>query len=72
MGGINAEEASFLYHEQIDLFDALPFPSDKALQALLDPESDPKAKSSKPADFIDVSFLKEIKKSGLINQLHRK
>ena len=72
MGGLNAEEASFLYHEQIDLFEALPFPSDKALQALLDRESDPKAKSSKPADFFDVSFLREIEKSGLINQLYRK
>ena len=72
MGGLNAEEASFLYHEQIDLFEALPLPSDKALQALLDRESDPKAKSSKPADFFDVSFLREIEKSGLINQLYRK
>ena len=50
----------------------LPFPSDKDLQALLDRETDPKAKSFKPADLVDVSFLREIEKSGMIDQLYRK
>ena len=72
MGGLSAEEAAFLYHEQADLLDVLPFPSDKGLQALLDRESDPKAKSFKPADFFDVSFFREIEKSGMIEQLYRK
>jgi NitT/TauT family transport system substrate-binding protein len=72
MGGLSIEEASYLYHEQADYFDSLPLPSDKALQALLDRETDPKAKSAKPADFVDVSFLREIEKSGLVDQLYRK
>ena len=72
MGGLSVEETAFLYHEQADFFDPLFLPSDKALQALLDRESDPKAKSSKPADFVDVSFLKDIEKSGMIDQLYRK
>jgi NitT/TauT family transport system substrate-binding protein len=72
MGGLSTEEASFLYHEQAEFFDTLPLPSDKALQSLLDRETDAKAKTAKPADFIDVSFLKEIEKSGMIDQLYRK
>jgi len=72
MGGLNVEEASYLYHEQAEFFDPLFLPSDKALQALLDRESDPKAKSAKPADFVDVSFLRDIEKSGMIEQLYRK
>jgi NitT/TauT family transport system substrate-binding protein len=72
MGGLNVEEASYLYHEQAEFFDPLFLPSDKALQALLERESDPKAKSAKPADFVDVSFLRDIEKSGMIDQLYKK
>lgn len=72
MAGLNLEEATYLYHEQADFFEPLPLPSDKALQALLDRESDPKAKSAKPSDFVEVSFLKDIEKSGLLDQLYRK
>ena len=72
MGGVSVDEASYLYHEQAELFDPLFLPSDKGLQALLERESDPKAKSAKPADFVDVSFLKEIDKSGMIDQLYKK
>ena len=72
MGGLNVEEASYLYHEQAEFFDPLFLPSDKALQALLDRESDPRAKNAKPVDFVDVSFLRDIEKSGMIEQLYRK
>jgi len=71
-GGLKAEEATYLYQEQIDLIESLPAPNEKALQAVLDRETDPKVKSFSPADFIDASFFAEIEKSGLIEQLYRK
>lgn len=71
-GGLNAEEAMYLYQEQIDLMESLPAPNDKALQAVLERENDPKVKSLAPADFVDASFFKEIEKSGMIEQLYRK
>lgn len=71
-GGLSAEEAGYLYREQIDLLEALPGPNEKALQAVLDRETDPKLKSFSTADFIDASFFREIEKSGLIEQLYRR
>jgi len=72
MGGLSAEEATYLYQEQVDLLEPLPAPNDKALQAVLERENDPKLKSSSPADFVDASFFREIEKSGMIEQLYRK
>jgi NitT/TauT family transport system substrate-binding protein len=71
-GGLNMEEAAYLYDEQVDLLERLPGPNDKALQAVLDRENDAKLKTMSPADFVDASFSKEIEKSGLIEQLYRK
>jgi hypothetical protein len=50
----------------------LPAPNDKALQAVLERETDPKTKTFAPADFVDASFFREIERSGLIEQLYRK
>lgn len=72
MGGISAENARFLYEEYLELFEELPVPREEGLQATLDRESDPKAKNFKPADFIDLSFLKEIDRGGLVEKLYRK
>jgi NitT/TauT family transport system substrate-binding protein len=71
-GGLGAEEASYLYQEQIDLMEVVPAPNDKALQAVLDRETDPKVKSLSTADFVDASFFREIEKSGMIEQLYRR
>jgi len=71
LGGLSAEETNFLYQEA-ELLEALPTPNEKALQATLDRETDPKAKSASPADLVDASFFKEIEKSGMIEQLYRK
>ena len=71
-GGLSAEEASYLYQEQIDLMEVTPAPNDKALQAVLDRETDPKVKSFSIADFVDASFFREIEKSGMIEQLYRR
>jgi ABC-type nitrate/sulfonate/bicarbonate transport system substrate-binding protein len=72
MGGLSAEEATYLYQEQVDLLEPLPAPNDKALQAVLERENDSKLKISSPADFVDPSFFREIEKSGMIEQLYRK
>lgn len=72
MGGISSEQARFLYDEYLELFEELPVAREKAIQALLDQESDPKAKSFKPADFVDLSLLREIDRSGLVEKLYRK
>ncbi len=72
MGGINVEQARFVYDEYVELFDELPVPREKGFQAALDNESDPKAKGFKPADFVDLSFLKEVDRSGSVEKLYRK
>ena len=71
-GGLSAEETAYLYDEQADLLERLPAPNDKALQAVLERETDPKIKNFAPADLVDASFFREIEKSGLIEQLYRK
>ena len=71
-GGLSAEETAYLYDEQADLLERLPAPNDKALQAVLERETDPKTKNLALANFVDASFFREIEKSGLIEQLYRK
>jgi ABC-type nitrate/sulfonate/bicarbonate transport system substrate-binding protein len=71
-GGLSAEDTAYLYDEQADLLERLPAPNDKALQAVLERETDPKTKNFAPVDFVDASFFREIEKSGLIEQLYRK
>ena len=66
------EEAAYLYDEQVELLERLPGPNDRALQAVLDRENDPKLKVMSPSDFTDASFFRDIERSGLIEQLYRK
>ena len=72
LGGLSSEQARFLYDDFVELFEEVPVPNEKGLQAVLDRESDPKAKSFRPADFVDLSFLKEIDRSGLVDKIYRK
>ena len=72
MGGLSAEEATYLYQEQVELLEPLPVPNEKAIQAVLDRESDPKIKGSAVAEYVDASFFRDIEKSGLIEKLYRK
>jgi ABC-type nitrate/sulfonate/bicarbonate transport system substrate-binding protein len=72
LGGLSAEEASYLYQEQVDLLEPLPLPNEKAIQAVLEREADPKVKSSASAEYVDASFFREIEKGGLIEKLYRK
>ena len=68
MGGIAAEPARMLYEEYVELFEELPVPKEKGLQAILDQETDPKAKSYKPGDFVDLSFLRQIDHDGAVKK----
>lgn len=70
--GATTEQIAFLYDDQREVFEPLPIPSDEAIQGELDRETDPKAKSMKPADFMDLSFLREIEKSGFLTELYGK
>ncbi|HSE90716.1 MAG TPA: ABC transporter substrate-binding protein [Candidatus Binatia bacterium] len=70
--GATADQVAFLYDYQRDITDALPVPTDESIQGELDRETDPKAKSFKPADFMDLSFLREIEKSGFLAELYGK
>jgi len=70
--GATAAEIGVLYDDQRDVVDPLPVPSDEALQADLDRETDPKAKSMKISDLVDLSFLREIEKSGFLGELYGK
>ena len=72
MGGISSENAGIVYDEALDVIEDLPVPAEKGLLAVLDRESDPKAKTFKPMDFIDLSFLKEIDRRGLVEKIYRK
>lgn len=72
LGGLNAEEAGYLYDEQVEMLERLPGPNEKALAAVLEREPDPKVKSLAIADFIDGSFFREMERSGYIEQLYRK
>jgi NitT/TauT family transport system substrate-binding protein len=71
LGGITPEEANFLYEEQVAVLEPLPAPNEKAIQAVLDRESDPKTKSLPVTDLIDASFFRDIEKSGLSEKLYR-
>jgi NitT/TauT family transport system substrate-binding protein len=69
--GATLEQTAFMYDDQREVIDPLPIPSDEALQGELDRETDPKAKTFKPADFIDMSILREIEKSGFLAELYK-
>ena len=70
MGGFSPEILSLLHADQSEDFQALPIPQRDAIQAVLDRETDPKAKSFKPEEFMDASFLQEIERSGFRRTLY--
>jgi NitT/TauT family transport system substrate-binding protein len=72
MGGINSEQARVVYDEALEVFEDLPVPAERGIQAVLDRESDPKAKTAQAGYFIDLSFLREIDRSGLVDKIYRK
>jgi NitT/TauT family transport system substrate-binding protein len=72
MGGISSEHGRVVYEEALETFEDFPVPTEKGLQAVLERETDPKAKTLKPESFIDLSFLKEIDRAGLVEKMYRR
>jgi hypothetical protein len=56
-----------------ELFPRKQYPSLEAIRVCLEQiaEDDPKAKSSKPENFIDASFIAELDKAGYIDGLYK-
>jgi hypothetical protein len=50
------------------------YPSVKGLQTVLDELAarDPRAKTAKPEQFVDITFIQELDKSGYIDSLYKK
>jgi ABC-type nitrate/sulfonate/bicarbonate transport system substrate-binding protein len=70
--GATAEQIGFVYDDQHEVIEPLPIPTDDSIQGELDRESDPKVKSFKPADFMDMSLLREIERGGFVTELYGK
>jgi NitT/TauT family transport system substrate-binding protein len=49
------------------------YPNPEGIKNILEPlaQTDPKAKAAKPADFVDVRFIKELDDSGFIDELYK-
>ena len=52
-------------------WERVPYMSLAAIQTLIDFSQNPSAKSAKPAQFIDNSFIAELERSGFIDQVYR-
>jgi hypothetical protein len=50
------------------------YPTIEGLKTIIEPlaDTDPKAKTSKPEDFVDMSFIRELEQSGYIDNLYKK
>jgi hypothetical protein len=71
MAGLPLEIVTPLYDDTREKLPALPLPMTEALQAVLDRESDVKARTLQATDVADLSFLLELEKSGLIRELYQ-
>jgi ABC-type nitrate/sulfonate/bicarbonate transport system substrate-binding protein len=60
-------------HYAIRVMPKVPYPTTKGIQTVLDEigSRNPKAKTLSPADFIDVTYLKELEQSGFVKTLYR-
>ncbi len=59
-------------HYAIRVMPKIPYPTTKGIQTVLDEigSRNPRAKSLTPANFIDVTYLKELEQSGFIKNLY--
>jgi NitT/TauT family transport system substrate-binding protein len=63
-------------YDYISADDKLPpkqYPTLEGIKNILEPlaETDPKAKSAKPEDFVDMRFIKELDESGFVDELYK-
>ena len=65
------DEATYVYEQTVNVFKPLPIPSDAAIQAVLDRETEPGAPKLAPDDVADRSILREIERSGFVDALYQ-
>jgi NitT/TauT family transport system substrate-binding protein len=70
MSGLSTEEVAYLYDQVRDM-KPVPAPSEEAIQAVLEREPDPQARTFKPSDFLELSFLRELEQNGFVSALYR-
>jgi NitT/TauT family transport system substrate-binding protein len=63
-------------YDDISTDDQIPpkqYPTLEGIKNILEPlaQADPKAKTAKPEDFVDVRFIKELDQSGFIDELYK-
>lgn len=67
----NKEDLDETYNTYIKAWEQAPYVSGAAMQAVLNFAINPNAKTAKPEQFIDNSFVAELDKSGFIKELYK-
>jgi NitT/TauT family transport system substrate-binding protein len=71
MNGLPWDETAYLYNEGLDGYEAVPYPSEEAIQIEMERDVDPPVTNMKPSDFYDASFLHEMEQDGFIKALYQ-
>ena len=69
MRGLSDEDLGAWFEETRESLKPLPYPDDEGLRAELEQINAPK--SPGPEHYVNVSFLDELKKNGLVDKLYR-
>lgn len=70
-GGVKDPQVAKRFYERVaKALQEYPVPEPKGVQAVLDSLSGPKARMAQAKDFMDISLIEEIKKSGYIDRLY--
>ena len=67
----NKEDLDETYNTYVKAWEQAPYVSSAAMQAVLNFAINPNAKTAKPEQFIDNSFVAELEKSGFIKELYK-
>jgi ABC-type nitrate/sulfonate/bicarbonate transport system substrate-binding protein len=71
MSGMPMDQLAYLYEDAMQALQPVPAPSEEGLQFVIDREDDPRARSLKASELLDLSFLQEIQRSGFVDALYR-
>jgi ABC-type nitrate/sulfonate/bicarbonate transport system substrate-binding protein len=71
LGDLPTSEVALIWEAAREEYQPLPVPTEDALQAVLEREPEPAAKNFQPADFVDLSLLREIEQSGYLSTLYK-
>lgn len=67
----NKEDLDETYNTYVKAWEQVPYVSGPAMQAVLNFAINPNAKTAKPEQFIDNSFVADLEKSGFIKELYK-